>query len=280
VRSTTRSPETVDIFSYASVVDAVRAWQPSAVFYLAAEHGSSENRSAEGDSTLFRKSLRVHVEGVVNFLEALATSASDSSLFYAASSHIFGSPDVDVQDENTPFKPDSVYAITKTTGVHACRYYRMYRNVRASSGILYNHESPLRQGEFISQKIARAAVAISRGNGTELVVGDLAATVDWGYAPDFVDAMVRIAESAPADEYVIATGEPHSVREFVEIAFSHVGLDWQEHVREDRSVLTRGSRARLGNSARLRERTGWQPSLSFSDMVRRLVDAARNRNES
>ncbi len=279
VRATGDAPRAVDITSYDAVADAVRWWRPSAVFYLAAVHAASENVTDADESALFEKSLQVNVQNAVNFLEALSTSEDNPSFFYAASSHVFGESANDSQDECTPFRPNSVYAITKTTGIHACRYYRLHRNVRASVGILYNHESPFRSSAFVSRKIVSAAVQIRNGTRKELVIGDLSAAVDWGYAPDYVDAMLRIVELPLADDYVIATGEAHTVQEFVEIAFGLVGLDWQKFVREDRSLLRGSARPRVGNSARLRAKTGWQPSLSFREMVRKLVEAEIERHE-
>jgi GDPmannose 4,6-dehydratase len=223
---------------------------------------------------LFERSIAVNVQGLVNFLDVLGNT---SSLFYAASSHVFGRPDSPIQDERTAFRPDSIYGITKVAGIHACHYYRNTRNVRASVGILYNHESPLRKPDFVTRRIVQSAVAISRGSLEELVLGDLNAAVDWGYAPDYVDAMLRIALLDDADDFIIATGETHTVAEFVELAFACVRLDWQKHVRVDDRRLRRTSDSLAGDSTRLRQRTGWAPTISFSEMIRRLVAAERAR---
>jgi GDPmannose 4,6-dehydratase len=272
VRTTGAAPEQIDITSFHDVERTVKLWQPDAVFYLAAVHGSSQQIRDIRDDCLFDLSLQVHVQNAVNFLEALSGGDNNASFFYAASSHVFGETDSEVQDELTPFRPSSVYAITKAAGVHACRYYRARGKVRASAGILYNHESSFRSEQFVSRRIVKAAVDISRGRSTELVLGRLASRTDWGYAPDFADAMIRIVELPDANDYVIATGEAHSVEEFVEIAFSSLGLDWRDHVREDPSLLTSASPTRIGNSDLLRSRTGWRPSLSFEQMVRKLVE--------
>jgi GDPmannose 4,6-dehydratase len=277
-RSTRGSANGVDISDYNDVANTVAEWQADAVFYLAAVHRSSDQVSQSSDAALFKQSLQVHVQYLVNFLEALSCTGATGSLFYAASSHVFAASETDLRSEATPFSPDSIYGITKVAGIQACRYYRMHRGVRASTGILYNHESPLRRAEFVSQRIVRAAVEIWRGTRRDLVVGDLQARVDWGYAPDVVDAMVRITQLPDGDDFVVATGETHSVEEFVSIAFACLGLDWRQHVKEDRSRLTRPSETRAGNSARLRARTGWRPSISFEEMVRTLVEHARDRD--
>jgi GDPmannose 4,6-dehydratase len=220
----------------------------------------------------------VHVTGLTHFLQTLAEDHSPASFFYAASSLVFGDVKTTPQDESTPFRPRCIYGITKAAGVHICRFYRERHHVNASAGILYNHESPLRKRTFVSQKIVRAATAIASGSEEKLELGDLSARADWGYAPDFVDAMTRIVRVAEPDDYLIATGESHSVQDFVEVAFGRFGLDWRRHVVERPSLLVRAPVERVGNPARLRERTGWAPQVSFAQMVEILVDAAQRHN--
>ena len=273
-RSTTGTYPTTDISRRDDVAAVVKDWSPDAIFYLAAVHASSQQSASMPDDVLFERSIAVNVQGVVNFLGVLP---ADCSLFYAASSHVFGKPASPLQDESTPFRPNSVYGITKTAGIHACQYYRNARGARVSVGILYNHESPLRRQEFVSKRIVQGAVGVSRGQVDKLSLGDLNARVDWGYAPDYVDAMVRIALLPDADDFIVATGETHSVQEFAEIAFSSVNLDWSKHVQVDTRILQRESWSLSGNSARLRARTGWTPTLSFAEMIRALVDAERTR---
>ena len=271
-RSTGEPVDSLDILDRQSVADLTSSIAPDAVYYLAAVHQSSEDAARRDDVELFNLSHDVHVRGAANFLDALARVGS-GSFFYSASSLVFGDPVSDVQDESTPFAPASPYAITKAAGIHVCRYFRETHNVNASAGILYNHESPLRKAGFVSQKIVRSAVRIADGRGEPLVLGSLDSLIDWGYAPDFVDAMIRVACLPSGDDYVVATGEAHSVGEFAELAFARVGLDWRDHVSEDRSVLTRKNSTRIGNATRVRERTGWKPTVSFAEMVGILVDA-------
>lgn len=244
------------------------------VYYLPAVHQSSENSGVTSDAQLLETSWSVHVGGLTNFLENLARH-NRGSLFYAASSLVFGEPEVEPQNESTPFRPLSPYAITKAAGVNVCKYYRDCRGVRVSAGILYNHESPLRRPSFVSSKIVRAAVEISKGNRQALALGNISAEVDWGYAPDFVDAMTRILGLPFADDFVVATGASHSVKEFVEIAFTCVGLDWREHVTQDASLLTRRDTRRVGDASRLTKATGWKPTVTFAEMVEILIEAAK-----
>ena len=248
-------------------------WKPRAIYYLAAVHGTSEAETPQDDE-LFASSLAVHVQYPVNICEAISASASAASFFFAGSSHVFAGSSMERQDESTPMTPESVYGITKAAGIEAMRFYRKKRGVRASVGILYNHESHLRAAGFVSRKIAIAAARAARGSREQLVLGDLSAQVDWGYAPDYVDAMIRIACANEPDDFVVATGKPHTVRDFVDEAFRHAGVDWAELVVEKQSLLARRPSRLVGDSTKLRERTGWEPRLSFREMVHSLVDHA------
>jgi GDPmannose 4,6-dehydratase len=222
---------------------------------------------------LYVRSHDVHVRGLLHVLEAMRKHAPRSRVFYAASSHCFGEPPTGTQDENTPLRPRCVYGITKTAGVGLCRMYRANNRVQASAGFFYNHESALRARKFLSTKIVRAAVEISGGRRDKLVLGDLSARVDWGFAPDYVDAMIRILRRAPADDFIIATGQSHSVEEFVAIAFSRVGVDWRPCVEVEPAIIGKPRTALVGDSSKLRAVTGWSPSVTFQQMVELLVDA-------
>jgi GDPmannose 4,6-dehydratase len=213
--------------------------------------------------------------GVTALLEAIRR-VDDSIRFYqASSSEIFGEPREVPQSEGTALAPVTPYGAAKAYGHFMTRTYRRQYGLHASSGILYNHESPRRPLDFVTRKISHAAAACSLELQSEVLLGDLDARRDWGYAGDFVRAMWRMLQQDEADDYVIATGETHSVRDLAECAFSHVGLDWEEHVRVDESLL-RG-RAELydlvGDASKARERLGWRPELEFEDLVRLLVDA-------
>lgn len=269
----------MDILDGDAVDDIVRSFAPDAVFYLAAFHHSSEDELPPSDAELYLLSHDVHVRGLLNVLEALRRFAPGARLFYAASSHCFGQPPTSIQDEDTPLRPTCPYGISKTAGVQICRMYRARYALSASCGFLYNHESPLRSPKFLSAKIVHAAVEIARGCRDKLVVGDLSARTDWGYAPDYVDAMIRILRLERPDDFVIASGQAHTVADFVSIAFSHLGIEWQRHVESDPSLITKSKPAAplVGNSSKLRERTGWRLSVTFPHMIRLLVDAELRR---
>jgi len=245
-------------------------YRPDEIYLLAACHHSAE-ASVESDDELFEKSHAVHMTATVHFLETISVHTPNSRLFFASSSHIFPDGGLDLLDESTPKIPDSIYAITKYGGMLACRYYRERRDVFASCGILFNHESSLRAPHFLSRKIVTSAVRIAGGMDYVLELGNLDAVVDWGYAPDYVQAMWLMLQAEVPGDYVVATGIPHTVREFVEIAFRCVGLDYRPYVSVRPGLLTKSVETRLGNSGELRRRTGWSPSTDFEKMIERMV---------
>lgn len=265
-------PSGVDIQDEAQIAELCAGFVPEEVYYLAARHHSSEEHPDE--ATELRECTRVHLLGFVSVLEAVRKRAPGCRVFYASSSHTFGHPTTPTQNESTPFSPRNPYAVTKVAGAHTCRLYRERYGMHVSVGILYNHESPFRGPLFASQRIARGARQAARDAEFRLKLGSLSAAVDWGYAPDFVDAMVRIVAQDRPDDYVVATGEPHTVRDFVEAAFGFVGLDWHAHVEESQAVAATSHGTLVGDASKLRTRTGWAPTVTFEQMVGILVAAA------
>lgn len=268
--STKTTPTSIDISSPRQANELISIYMPDEVYYLAAYHHSSEDPSVD-PTELMSKSLEINVSALGNFLAAIKNNGRQSRLFYAASSRVFGEPCSAMQDENTPFSPICPYGISKSAGVYLCRYYRASHDVYCSAGILYNHESPLRPVRFVSRKIVRAVVDIKRNSSTKLVLGNLEAQIDWGYAPDYVDAMQKILRLDSAGDFVIASGTLHSVREFVEIAFDAVGLKWQDYVVVN-PELTAARRPQLhGNAGKLHTYTGWRPRTSFREMILQML---------
>jgi GDPmannose 4,6-dehydratase len=275
VRGLTKGIEApVEVLNSANVAEAVQRVVPDEIYYLAAVHHSSQELSGDHPRVLFRDSFNVNVNGLLNFLEAMRLHAPQARLFYAASSHVFGMPVFSPQDEKTALEPRCVYGITKTTGMRCCAFYRQTYGVFAACGILYNHESHLRRAEFVTSKVVRSVARIKRGELDKLTLGNLSAKVDWGYAPDYVDAMSRILRLEKPEDFVVATGEAHSVGEFVEIAFEAAGLDWKRYVKEDAAVVGKSRSGLVGDSSKLRRMTGWSPTVSFREMVRVLVSEA------
>jgi GDPmannose 4,6-dehydratase len=264
----------IDILQPAFVETELRRSPPDEIYYLAAFHHATEDAIELSAAELLRCSFNVHVLGLLNVLQAVEECCPRARLFYAASSHVFGTPESEWQNEETPFRPNSAYGISKAAGLRCCQFYRRQKGIFAATGILFNHESPLRKPSFLSQKIVRGARRAQHDPAYKLVLGDLDACVDWGYAPDYVDAMFRVLQLPEASDFVVASEEMHTVREFAQAAFGALGLDWHRHVKTDSRLLNKISHPLRGDSGKLRSATGWAPSIGFLEMVTTLVRAA------
>ena len=264
----------LDLLQSTAVEAELRKSPPDEIYYLAAFHHATEDVIELSGAELLQRSFDVHVTGLLNVLQAMEECSPQARLFYAASSHVFGQPKTEWLDEESPLAPNSPYGISKAAGLHCCQFYRQEKGVFAATGILFNHESSWRKPSFLSQKIVNGARRSQRDPSFKLVLGDLGARVDWGYAPDYVEAMFSILQLPEASDFVVASGELHTVREFAETAFSALGLDWQRHVVTDVDLLQKPSHSLRGDSRKLRAATGWSPSVSFREMVTRLVREA------
>jgi len=252
-----------------AIAGMVQSFKPTHIFYLAAYHHSAQDQIAVSAAELWHSSLTVHLHGLVNFLEAMRFHAPTARLFYASSSLVFGSASEFPQNETTRFAPENVYGITKLAGQEACRLYR--NDLHVSVGILYNHESVYRSEKFLSKKIVTGALAIKAGHQQQLILGDLSSETDWGYAPDYIEAMLRITDRPEPEDYVIATGKTHTVRQFVEAVFEELHLDPTRFVTEDPALIHRHKSRLAGDTRRLREATAWEPSVSFEEMARLIT---------
>ncbi len=216
--------------------------------------------------------------GTLRLLEALRGLPRPPRLFNASSSAIFGRPACSPQDEQTPIIPVSPYGCAKAFATHTVRVYRDSFSVFACNGIMYNHESPRRGTRFVTRKICQAAAAIRAGKQHELMLGDLDAKRDWGHARDYVRAMWLILRQEEPEDYVIATGQLHSVRDVLDISFAIAGVDWHPYVRQDQRLLRPFEPVDLvGNPAKARARLGWEPTTSFRDTIREMTEAEMTR---
>ena len=207
-------------------------------------------------------------------LDAIRIVDPDIRFYQASSSEMFGKVQAVPQSESTPFYPRSPYGVAKLYGHWITINYRESYDLHASSGILFNHEGPRRGLEFVTRKITHHAAKISLGMATEVRLGNLDAQRDWGFAGDYVEAMWRMLQQDAPDDYVVATGETHEVREFCEVAFQHVGLDYRDHVVQDERFMRPAEVDLLvGDPRKAEERLGWQLRTSFSDLVTMMVDA-------
>ncbi len=256
-----------DLLDPASMVKALDQVQPDEIYNLAAQSFVPTSWSQPvltGEFTAL---------GVVRLLEAVRQVAPEARFYQASSSEMFGKVREVPQNENTPFHPRSPYAAAKAYGHHITVNYRESYGVFGVSGILFNHESPRRGKEFVTRKITDGVARIKLGLADELLLGNLESQRDWGFAGDYVRAMYLMLQQDTPDDYVVATGETHSVRQFLEVAFDHVGLKWQDHVKQDPRFLRPAEVDQLiGDSSKARRVLGWEPTVNFEQLVVMMVD--------
>jgi GDPmannose 4,6-dehydratase len=259
---------TGDLLDQRSLVDVLRACEPDEIYNLAA---MSFVAASWSQPVLTAEFTGV---GVTRMLEAMREVRPEARFYQASSSEMFGKVLEVPQRESTPFYPRSPYGVAKCYGHFITVNYRESYDLFACSGILFNHESERRGLEFVTRKVTHAAAAIKLGLREDLALGNLDAERDWGYARDYVEAMWLMLQQDEPDDYVIATGQAHSVRRLVELAFEHVGLDPDKHVRIDPRFMRPAEVEHLiGDPAKARDRLGWEPRTSFEEMVRLMVDA-------
>ena len=259
---------------YGDITDALRLrdlleeTEPDEVYNLAAQ----SHVRVSFDQPAF--TVEVDAVGAMNLLEAVRRMRRPARFYQASSSEMFGKVAEVPQNERTPFHPRSPYGCAKVFAHHQTVNYREAYGMFACSGILFNHESPRRGESFVTRKISRAAARIKLGLQDKLFLGNLDARRDWGYAPDYVDAMWRMLQHREPDDYVIATGETHSVGDFLEAAFTRLDLDWRDHVAMDvRFERPSEVDVLLGDASKARRVLDWEPHTLFSDLVRMMVEA-------
>jgi GDPmannose 4,6-dehydratase len=258
-----------DLLDQLSLIDVLKRVRPREVYNLAAMSfvpTSWQQPVLTGEFTAI---------GVTRVLEAIRLLDPQGIRFYqASSSEMFGKVRETPQREATPFHPRSPYGVAKVYGHFITVNYRESYNLFACSGILFNHESPRRGLEFVTRKVTHGAARIKRGLANELRLGNLEARRDWGFAGDYVQAMWLMLQQERPDDYVVATGETHTVQELVETAFAHVGLDWRKYVMQD-AALVRPAEVDLliGDAAKARRELGWRPRVGFHDLIRLMVES-------
>ncbi len=254
--------------SYPSLFGVVHHIKPDECYHLAAQSFVSYSFEDEFST------LNANINGTHYMLSAVKEMAQDCRFYFAASSEMFGKVREVPQNELTPFHPRSSYGISKVAGFHLAVNYREAYGMHASSGILYNHESPRRGFEFVTRKITHQLARIKLGLEKELRLGNLEAKRDWGHAADYVQAMWLMLQQDQPDDYVISTGECHTVREFCEIAFSHVGLNYQDYVVVDERFF-RPSEVEIlqGDCSKAKRVLGWTYNRSFEDLVHDMVES-------
>jgi GDPmannose 4,6-dehydratase len=256
-----------DLGDSGSLVRALRKAQPDEVYNL----GAMSHVAVSFDNPEY--TVDVTGAGAIRLLEAVRETVPNARVYQASSSEMFGSAPPP-QNEETPFHPRSPYGCSKVFAYWAGVNYRESYGMFVSNGILFNHESPLRGETFVTRKITKAVANIVAGNQKELFLGNLRAKRDWGFSGDYVRAMYLMLQHDTADDFVIATGEMHTVAEFCAAAFSHVGLDWEKYVKVDPALYRPAEVDALqGDSTKARQILGWQPEVSFEQLAKMMVDA-------
>ena len=257
-----------DLLDEVSMIEVLRTHRPAEVYNLAAQ---SFVQTSFGQPVFTGE---VTALGVTRLLDAIRMVDPDIRFYQASSSEMFGKVVEVPQRESTPFHPRSPYGVAKVYGHWITVNYRESYDLHASSGILFNHESPRRGLEFVTRKISSAVAHIKLGQAAELRLGNLEAQRDWGFAGDYVDAMWRMLQQDAPGDFVVATGHTHSVREFCEVAFGHVGLDWEQYVViDDRFFRPAEVDLLVGDPSHARDQLGWEPTTGFEDLVTMMVDA-------
>lgn len=254
--------------SYASLCALLQEVRPEECYHLAAQSYVTYSFDDEFST------MRTNVQGTHELLAALKRTVPECRFYFAGSSEMFGKVRASPQNEQTPFHPRSTYAISKVTGFNLCQYYREAFGTFACTGILFNHESPRRGFEFVTRKITSNIARIKLGLVRELRLGNLDAKRDWGHAREYVEAMWMMLQQPEADDFVIATGESHSVREFCQVAFGHVGLDYNEWVKIDPKLFRPADVESLtGDCSKARQFLGWHSRISWKDLAVEMVEA-------
>ena len=254
--------------SYASIFNVVEKAQPDECYHLAAQSFVGYSFQ-DAFST-----INTNINGTLSVLSAIDQRVPKCKVYFAGSSEMFGLVKQSPQNEDTPFHPRSPYGISKVAGFDLTRNYREAYNIFACNGILFNHESPRRGYEFVTRKITSTVAQIKMGLSKELRLGNLDAKRDWGFAGDYVKAMWLMLQQDKPDDYVVATGETHTVKELAKLAFDYVGLDWQDYVVVDKNFYRPAEIHQLtGDYSKARKVLGWVPQVKFSELVEMMLEA-------
>ncbi len=253
--------------SFASIFKIIHKIYPDEVYHLAAQSYVSHSFEDEFST------LNTNINGTHHVLASLKEVGKSVKFYFAASSEMFGKVERIPQNEKTQFHPRSAYGISKVTGFELTRNYREAYSLHASSGILFNHESPKRGFEFVTRKITHSVARIKKGLQKKLKLGNIKSKRDWGYAKDYVEAMWLMLQQESPDDFVIGTGIEHSVEKFAQIAFSHVGLNYKDYIVKDERLFRPAEvDSLIADSTKAKKQLGWQPKISFEQLIIMMVE--------
>lgn len=266
---------TGDISDAETVLEFVAGTNPDEIYHLATNHEVGITAKE------YLESRRVNADSTMYFLSAIKDHRPNCRFFYASSSNVFGKTLISPQNENTSYSPESIYSTFKVAGMELVRLHRTQLGLFASSGILYNHESPRRALSYLPRKITSAAARIKHGLDTELEIGDIDAKKDWGYAGDYVEAIWRILQADMPDDFIIGSGELHSVREILDIAFGSLDLDWKQFVKINPAFIRPKANADIvADITKIKRQLGWAPKIQFKEMIIMMLNEDLKINQS
>lgn len=258
-----------DLTSFNEVLVLIKNYRPRYLFYFAAHHTSATEEQNSLDNGAY---FNVNTIGVLNFLDAIKLASPNTHFFFTSSSLIFKPNPIEPLNEDSELELNNLYSISKYASMRLCEHYRDAFGLQTTVGIMFNHESRHRKNKFVSRKIVDFVVAIKKGSTGKLSLGSLDTVVDWGAAEDYMSAIYELVKEGKTGDYIISSGCGHTLREFCEVAFSYLGLDYKDHVSEDAENIARVNNTRIGDSGKLIFDLGWKPKISFEKMIQNMID--------
>ena len=259
--------DSASLESYASIVKIIQKIKPDEIYHLAAQSYVSYSFEDEFST------LNTNINGTHYILSAIKEFSPKTKFYFASSSELFGNVKTSPQNEETKFNPRSAYGVSKVAGFYLTKNYREAYNIHACSGILYNHESPRRDINFVSRKITKNLSLILKGKLKKIILGNINSKRDWGHAKDYVYAMWKMLQVKKPDDFVIGTGKIHSVKDFIKIAFQHVNLDYKKYIKIDKKLFRPNDKIILkANFSKAKNKLRWKPKISFKSLVKEMVD--------
>jgi GDPmannose 4,6-dehydratase len=259
-----------DIRDFNQILRIISRCKPRYLFYFAAHHTSAAEENNEAQNQAY---FDVNTIGALNCLDAIKQASQDTHFFYASSSLIFTPKSGVLLNEQSELSLSDLYSISKHASMKLCDFYREKYGIKTTVGIMFNHESRYRKSKFVSKKIVEFAAGLSQKPNGKLVLGDLDAVVDWGAAEDYVKAAFKLLKNGRSGDYVISSGEGRTVRNFCEIAFSYIGVNYNDYVVSQAEITKRNNHSRIGNNEKLRLAINWKPNITFEKMIHNMLDA-------